>query len=265
VRKLLGVVCLGVALVGCLHAQQRAAGDDLLEVRRQTQAVLDRMDHDLAEAANLIGRNGRLTGEDTRQILRRYSLLHPFVVECATVSRRGEIVVAEPEYYKSLEGTSVGAQEQILRLHGTQRPVFSNTVLVVEETPAADLQQPVFLRDGSFLGSVSNIIRPSALLGDILTPHNSAEAEFWVMDSKGSILFDPVKSEIGRNVFRHPPYVESAEFQALALQMASQPTGSGVYTLPRPGMDPTTQKRCIWETVGLHGTEWRIALVQDIG
>ena len=252
-------------LTGCLHAQQREAGTELLEARRETQVVLDRMDHDLAEAAQQIGQLGKLSGEETRQILRRYCLLHPFVVECATVHRNGQIVVAEPEYYKSLEGTDVRAQEQIIRLHGTLRPVFSNTILLVEETPAADLQQPVFLRDGSFLGSVSNIIRPADLLGEILMPFVGSDRYLWVMDTTGLILFDPIKSEVGRNVFRQPPYSESEEFISVALRMAATPSGEGAYTLPRQGMADTTQKRILWETVGLHGTQWRIALVQEIG
>jgi hypothetical protein len=236
----------------------------LLELQGAIQAVLDRMDADLAAAAENLTTAG-LTSSDTRAILNELCQRHAYVVDCATIDRNGTMLVAEPESYREFEGSDISQQEQIIRLRQTWQPVLSQTFHAVEGFDAVALQWPIFAPDGKLSGSVSMLIRPGSLLATLITPEvQGFPIDVWVMQPDGLILYDPDVEEIGRNLFTDPLYQPFPELLALGAEIAADESGSGSYTFLGRGMSAPVEKSASWVTVGLHGTDWRVVATQVV-
>lgn len=236
----------------------------LLELQGAIQAVLDRMDADLAAAAENLTRAG-FTSSDTRAILNELCEQHAYVVDCCTVDPSGRIVAVEPEAYQEYEGLNISDQEQVLRLHETHEPVLSLAFRAVEGFDAAALQWPIFAPDGELSGSVSMLIRPGSLLATLITPEvRGFPIDVWVMQPDGLILYDPDVEEIGRNLFTDPLYQPFPELLALGAEIAADESGSGSYTFLGRGMSAAVEKSASWVTVGLHGTDWRVVATQVV-
>ena len=223
------------------------------------QAALDRLDGDLAAAAKKLA----VTGLDTpaaRDVLRRLAAAHPDVVDFSTVSATGVMLAVEPQAYSSAEGSDISGQEQIVRLHKTLRPVLSKTFLAVEGFAAVDLEWPVSGDDGSLAGSVSALLQTDAFIGDIVDQVTlQADVDkLWAMDTDGLILYDPDAEQAGTNLFLDPMYQPYTDLLALGREIARRPTGSGSYEFLAKGSTTPIVKDATWDSVGLHGTQWRI-------
>ncbi|MBX7257948.1 MAG: cache domain-containing protein [Candidatus Hydrogenedentes bacterium] len=256
------VLCLGA--VPCFAAKQTELPAALTRISQEVQASLDRMDSDVQDAANLIALHG-LNHDETRRILRALYEKHSYAVDTCTVDIRGTIVAVEPEQYRSVEGADISDQEQIKRLHKTRKAVLSKAFESREGIYAVDLEWPVFDREGEMVGSVSILLRPEALLKSIIAPHMKGfPMDVWVMQPDGTIIFDPDAQEVGLNVFTDPVYQPYYGLRRLAKKMGRSRTGSGVYDFSGTGLEKNVTKQTHWTTVGLHGTEWRVNLVQVI-
>jgi len=254
-------------LGGCaateMQVGRKGPPPQLQEAQHAIQAVLDGLDADLAEAAALISATG-LDSPKTREALAALSERHPSVVDACTVDAAGVMVAVEPAAYRSAEGSDISAQEQVIRLHATQQPVLSTVFTAVEGFPAVDLERPVMAADGSLAGSASMLIQHASFLSRILLPVVSGTRwDCWVMQTDGVILYDPDPIEVGLNTFKDPLYTQFPEFVAMARRIAEAPSGSGSYRFYRTGLGRRVTKDCHWQTVGLHGTEWRVCLVRE--
>jgi hypothetical protein len=236
----------------------------LLELQGAIQVVLDRMDADLAAAAENLTAAG-ITSTETRAILNAMCARHAYVVDCAIIDRKGTMLVVEPDAYREFEGADISQQEQIIRLRQTGQPMLSQTFRAVEGFDAVALQWPVFVPDGEFSGSVSMLIRPGSLLATLIAPEvQGFPIDVWVMQPDGLILYDPEVEEIGRNLFTDPLYQPFPELLALGAEIAADESVSGSYTFLGRGMSAAVEKSASWVTVGLHGTDWRVVATQVV-
>ena len=230
------------------------------------QAALDGLDGDLAAAAKELAATGLDTAA-AREVLRGLAAAHPEVVDFSTVSATGVMLAVEPQEYSSAEGSDISAQEQVVRLHKTLRPVLSKTFLAVEGFAAVDLEWPVLAADGSLAGSVSALLRTDTFIGDIVAevPTEPGVDKLWAMDTDGLILYDPDAEQVGTNLFLDPLYQPYTDLIALGREIARRPTGSGSYEFLAQGSTTPIVKDATWDSVGLHGTRWRIvaALVAE--
>ncbi|MBN1455803.1 MAG: hypothetical protein JW945_06110 [Methanomicrobia archaeon] len=236
----------------------------LLTLQAAIQTVLDRMDTDLATAAEQLARTG-LESDETRVILNELCEKHLYVIDCCTVDQTGTILVVEPDAYQESEGRDISDQKHVIQLHETQKPVLSRAFRAVEGFDAAALQWPVFAPDGELSGSASMLIRPESLLATVIAPAvQGFPVDLWVMQPDGLILYDPDREEIGRNLFTDPLYQPYPELLALGTEIAANTSGSGSYTFLGRGMSAPVEKSASWVTVGLHGTDWRVVATQVV-
>ncbi len=236
----------------------------LLELQGAIQAVLDRMDADLAAAAENLTRAG-LTSPDTRAILNDLCEQHAYVVDCCTVDRNGTMLMVEPAAYREFEGSDISQQEQIIRLHQTEQPVLSQAFRAVEGFNAVDLETPVFGADGEMIGSVSMLIRPESFLSTLIAPEvQGLPIDAWVMQLDGLILYDPDEEEIGRNLFEDPIYQPFPQLLTVGHEITANESGTGIYEFFGTGMSAPVKKEASWCSVGLHGTNWRVVATQVV-
>lgn len=236
----------------------------LLELQGAIQAVLDRMDADLAAAAINLTVAG-LNSSETCTILNDLCQRHAYVVDCATIDRNGTMLRVEPAAYREFEGADISQQEQVIRLRQTEQPVLSQAFRAVEGFDAVDLQTPVFGPEGKVIGSVSMLIRPESFLSTLIAPEvQGLPIEVWAMQPDGLILYDPDVEEIGRNLFTDPLYLPFPELLVLGAEIAARDSGTGSYTFLGRGMSAPVEKSAFWVTVGLHGTDWRVVTTQEV-
>ena len=74
------------------------------------------------------------------------------------------------------------------------------------------------------------------------------------------IVYDINEEEIGKNVFLDPLFQEYTSLLAVARRMVAEPDGRGQYRFLDKDMREEVVKNVVWTTVGLHGTEYRLAL-----
>jgi len=230
----------------------------VLDLQRDIQNELDRMDRDLAAAAGELARTG-LGGEEARLILSGLAARYPYVADACTVDNNGKIVAVEPAAYHEFAGSDISGQEQVGRLWETGRPVISSVFTAVEGFPALDLERPVCNRQNELIGSVSLLIKPELLFASFTVPELQGQRpEMMVMQKDGYILHDSDSSQIGRNVFTDSFYQGYTGLPALAGRTVTDRAGVGRYAPPDQPLQKQAVKKSVWTTVGLHGTEWRL-------
>jgi S-adenosylmethionine hydrolase len=232
----------------------------LTATQAAVQTALERLDQDLARAAVELATTG-LEGAEARAVLRRLVARHPDVVDFTTVGATGTMLLVEPAAYRSSEGTDISAQEQVIRLHATLRPVLSRTFKAAEGFFAVDLEHPVLRADGTLAGSISALFRTEAFLGDLIEPLAGGDAiidKVWCMDTDGLIIYDPDAAQVGTSLFLDPLYQPYPDLLALGRQIARRPSGSGSYEFLAKGSTEVIVKDATWVSAGLHGTPWRL-------
>jgi len=233
----------------------------LSDLEKEIMAELNKIDVDVAGLASRLSEKDLKTA-GTRKMLGDLCRSYPYAVDCAVVDRNGRMVLVEPEKYAGFEGSDISAQEQVIRLRESKKPVLSNVIKTVEGIDAADLEHPVFSPQGELAGSVSVLIRPESLFSYILTPvMQGMPAEAFVMQKDGRILYDADKEEVGRMLFEDPIYKPFPQLLAVGTMASREKTGAGSYEYRQEGSEKLVKKDAYWTTVGLHGTEWRLVVM----
>jgi len=240
----------------------RATPQPLLDLTAGLHGELSRMDQDLAFASGRLGETG-LIGNAARQIMQGLLAGRPYIVDAALVDTRGIMVAVEPEAYAIHEGADISTQPQVIQVQKDRLAVLSSSFYAVEGFEAIDLEYPVFSPQGEFLGSVSLLIKVETLFQYGISRYAPQDdAAFWAMQEDGRILYDLDTAEIGLNLFTDPVYKPYPELVSLGWEIAAAPAGQGRYTFLDEGLMETVKKQASWGTVGLHGTDWRVIMVQ---
>ncbi|MBI4799890.1 MAG: cache domain-containing protein [Desulfarculus sp.] len=247
-------------------AQDDQVAAQMAALRAQTQSRLDHLDRSAAGAAQGLAQAG-LTGPQARRVLEDLLKACPEAIDVAAVDAQGRMVTMEPTAYRHLEGSDISRQEHMARLRDSRRPVMSQVFRTVEKVDAVDLEQPVLGPDGQMVGSASLLYKPDALLAEVikgLATGQGQAPEVWAMDLQGRIIYDQDPQEIDRNLFSDPLYQGYPELVALGRRIQNQPTGQGGYSFLAQGGDKAVSKQCQWDSVGLHGTWWRLVLTRVV-
>ena len=260
---LLVIVSLGGA-AACQSSSQNEADKILRQVRQDIQNEMGHLDQDLAAAAQKLS-GLDLTGLQARSILKELLQNRSYTVDTCTLNRTGKILVVEPAAFHEFEGSDISHQEQVIRLFRTQKPALSQNFQAVEGFEAADMEHPVFSHDKEIIGSVSVLFKPEVLLGNIISPAvKDTSFDIWAMQLDGRILYDVDIEEIGINLFVDPMYQSYPQLIALGREISAKASGKGQYEFLDTGLKQTVKKEAIWATFAMHGTEWRLVLIQVI-
>ncbi len=233
----------------------------LSELEKKITAELNKMDQDVAKLAKNLSEKDLKT-DGTVKMLGDLCRSYPYAVDCSVVDRNGIMVLVEPEKYAVFAGSNISAQEQVIRLKESKKPVMSNVIKTVEGIDAVDLEHPVLSSRGELSGSVSLLFRPESLFSHIIPPVlQGMPVEAFVMQTDGRILYDADKEEIGRMLFDDPMYKPFSQLTALGTIISREKTGTGSYEFRREGTEKVVKKDAHWTAIGLHGTEWRLVIM----
>lgn len=242
---------------GSSHNQYRI----LQSIRQNVQNELNKMDQDAAAAAEKLSES-TLTETQIRPALSGILQGRPYIADAALINRTGTLQFIEPEEYQRFEGSDISGQEQVIRLFQTEKPVLSQEFMSIEGFGAADLEQPVFSQDGQITAAFSVLLRPDELLSSIISPIvRDTPFSVTVVQPDGLDIFDTDAGQIGKNTFMDPAYQSFPKLIDLARVVTAKPTGSGQYEYLDATSNQTVSKKAVWDTVALHGTEWRIVLI----
>jgi hypothetical protein len=225
------------------------------------QQGLDALDADLAAAAQELATIGAVTGAEATTVLQGLAGAHPEVVDFFTQDMRGKVVAAEPQKYKWLVGTQGMSKADADQLAANKQPLLSATVTAEEGFLAAALVYPVIKADGTMVGGVAAFLNTDEFLGAFIDPiPKPADLDkIWAMDTQANNLYDPDKNHSGRNMLTDAHFKAYPDLLALSAKIAETPTGHGQYTSPPSNTDDQPiVKDTYWDSVALHGTEWRI-------
>jgi polar amino acid transport system substrate-binding protein len=244
----------------------------LLQIQADVQGNLNDLDSDVANASQNLSATG-LEGTAAHEVLRRLLDNNSNLIEAATFSKEGRIIVAEGKGGERSEGADLSSQEHIARVLTTKIPTFSKQLRLVEGYNGTALAYPVFSAQGEFLGGISTIIEPEKLLNaliapqlhfDIYTPSNITDYTFWVMDLDGLLAYDEDVNQIGKNLFEDPLYRPFPSLLDLGHRIVAERSGHGYYSYFQvtEGNKTAVNKECYWTTTGLHGREWRLVVTK---
>ncbi len=229
----------------------------LAAVTKQVSETFAHLDTALQQAARELGTTG-LQGDAARQVLLQTCRRFSAAVDCSTVDAAGRMLTVEPAPYRRFEGKDISGQHQVRQLQKSRRPVFSTVFRSVEGFDAVDLEYPVFNPAGELIGSVSILIKPEKLLGEIISPLAAGlPVAVWAMEPGGRILYDVDSGQVGLNLFSAPLYRPYTSLLRLGRQIAKAPQDSGSYRFKNK-TGQLVVKQAFWQTVSLYGTAWRL-------
>jgi len=226
----------------------------------ELQAALDRID--VSMAGKIKPHVFNLQNEDEiRALLASILEENANLVNVAFIDRRGFLRQIEPTDYRNFENANIRSQPQVAAMLREPRPLFSKAFDSVEGFLAVDIAHPVHDANQEFAGSVSALIRPALLIEPLLKKTSIPEDyELWVMQPDGMIIYDRDEDEIGRMLFSDALYADYESLLKLGKKIVASPSGEGSYLFVAQGAADKVIKKAIWQTVRLHGNEWRVVL-----
>lgn len=224
------------------------------------QKRLDQIDGSLAELIEESKSNFEKEG-GIRKLLGSIINENPDLVDASYIDDKGILRQIEPSDYKNLENADISTRDHVIAMMKTRKPVFSSGFSSIEGFLAVDLARPLFDDKKNFVGSISAFIRPELLIDPLLKKSvTPPDYELWIMQTDGMIIFDQDREEIGRMLFSDPMYADYVSLLDLGKKIASEPTGKGSYIFLAPGAKEKAIKNIAWQSVRLHGREWRVVL-----
>ncbi len=234
----------------------------LLQLQAEIQGSLNDQDSLVADAAEKLSATG-LEGERAQAILQ--NLNNSDFSEAVTISQQGTILAVEPSRYQASEGANISNQNVWIWFLKSKNPVLSQMYHLVEGYDAISLIDPVISSTGKFAGALSASMRPGEFLGAIIRPSvNGTPYNAWVMQKDGLILYDVDPSQVGLMLFSDPLYQPYPSLLDIGRKMVAERSGMGSYYFLNKEHNQNVTKDVYWTTVGLHGNEWRLAIIKVV-
>jgi hypothetical protein len=237
----------------------------LTQLQFQINAELEKLDLSLLSACTQLSAVG-LNGSQARNVLLNLAASSSLIVNAATVDANDVLVAVEPSQYSSIEGANISNQEQNIQLHETMRPAMSNTIPLVEGFDGVVMVAPIFNANGTFQGSLSIVIQPSALLNATIAPAvEGMSYTLWAMQTDGRIIYDADPAQEGKMLFSDSIYANYPELLTLGHQISSENAGYGTYQYYKTlASGQLVKKEAFWTTIGIYGTEWRLVIIHVV-
>ena len=250
---------LGPADVKTAVSQQMTM--KLEKIRKDLQVVLNRIDGEITAAIAPLQRVIK-DPQEARPVLAEIAKANQLAVDVAFVTTNDVLAVIEPPDYRSYEGSSIADSKRTELMRQKKGPVLTDAFTSVEGMTAVSLSYPVYNEQGDLAGTVSVMLNPGLIFKRVLGSRLSTELELWAMQKDGKIIHDANEEEIGRMLFSDPFYAGFGNLLELGRQMVEKPAGQGNYFFKSATTGEDVVKVAEWDTISLHGTEWRVVLVR---
>jgi hypothetical protein len=259
--SLLAALALSLALTltyGCAPSSQDVQLKyNTLQIQQAVQSDLDKLDLELAAAASQLSFMG-ISGPNAQQVLNELYDKYRFTLYFATADATGKTIATEPIGYSSFEGLFISSEN-------IKKPEFKQVIVMGEVCYTAALTWPVLSQNGDTIGSVSALFEPSKLFaGTVASESLGTGMAVNVMTLDGQNIYDSQGKDTGKNLFTDPEFQPYKDLIAFGHKMVARESGSGSYTFIDPTTGKAVKKRASWASVGLHGTEWRMACMQPV-
>lgn len=244
------------------HAAMQQA---LANVTDGVQSTLDGLDFTIADAAEALGETG-LSGPGADEVLAQVAVAHPAIINVITYGPDGTVLAAEPAAAQILLGQSLMEYDIVKKTTSTREAQMSTLLSLAEGGEGAALAHPVFSPDGKFLGVVSAGFSPYVVVAGAVAEETMRGGPYTYMAAQtdGRIIYDPDPEEVGRETFNETLFADFPEIIALAHQYAGNRTGYDTYSFYSTGFGKVVSKETFWDTVQLHGTEWRVLVIGEL-
>lgn len=234
-----------------------------MQVNDAVNANLTKIYKNLTAACLSLSKTG-LTGEDADHILNNLTHTDPSVIDCITIDINGTILAVEPEEYRNITGINLASQEHIHQLLATKLPTGFRSIMSVEGFYAIDCALPVFNEAGDFIGASTVMFNASKFFSRIIGPYQpGGGAKFWVMDTKGVILYETDSSQIEMSM-EDPIFEQFPVLLALSERTMAERSGYGTYEFFDESHQQIIKRGSYWTTTGNLGDEFRLILTVDL-
>ena len=232
----------------------------LLEKSRQEiNNVYDKMLWKAKESSEKLS-SMDLNSKEAEEIIQNLHKNLPNVYDIAIVNHKGKVIRIVPKENSELIGADLSNQQHIKSLSHNKKPIVSHMIKTKEGFNGFILAYPVFNNQNQMIGSITILTKPN-FFGQIIDKKiSNFPVEIWMMQRDGTIAYDLNKEEIGKNIFTDQLYEEYPSLKKLGRKMSQFPQGSGHYEFLDNELNKQVQKKIIWSTISLEGTEFRIAL-----
>ncbi|HNQ44165.1 MAG TPA: cache domain-containing protein, partial [Candidatus Cloacimonadota bacterium] len=188
---------------------------------------------------------------------------HPAIVTACYVDTKGILKYLEPQKYKDSEGADISKQAHTMAMLENPSPIMSTAFSAVEGVAVIVLAQPLYDAKNIFVGSLALTIDTSVLPQLVLDENKlSKDFELWAMETDGMMVLNQDKEEIGLNLFTDELYQPHESLRVLGKKIAAETKGDGEYRFMATGTDQVVDKKATWDTISMHGRDWRVVLIQ---
>ncbi len=233
-------------------------------VTGETRAALDSLNATVADAAMKLGSTG-ISGPEADAVLVKLPADNPAIVNVITYDPNGTVLAAEPASAQILIGKNLFEHEIVRSTLKTEEPAMSEVIALAEGGEGSVLAYPVFSSDGNFTGVVSIAFSPYELIAPLTEKAmEDTPFTFTVAQTGGLLLYHANPDLVGKQTFNESAFAGFPEILDLARQYSANRTGYETFPFYSVQSGKIVQKETYWDTVGLHGTEWRVLVIGEM-
>ncbi len=236
---------------------------NLWNTTRMIQGSLDSLDITASDAAEALGTTG-LSGPGADAILAEVAAFHPSVLSAITYDPNGTVISAEPAEAKMVIGQNILEQTVIQKTISTKKPVMGEFFRLRQGRQGVAIGYPVFSANGTFLGGVSMAFSPYAMITPI-TEEAMAHTPYTyiVAQPDGLLLYHVNPAMVENETLNDAFFSDFPEVVDLVDQYSTNRTGYTTFSYYATGSTRIVPKETFWDTVILHGTEWRVLVIKE--
>ncbi|MFH0967653.1 MAG: cache domain-containing protein [Methanobacteriota archaeon] len=240
--------------------ENETMAEHLIMASSGLQNGLDAIDGKVSSIAKNLTLNG-IEGENFKDILHQ-GLDIPGVYEITCMDKTGRITAIVPENYERFVGTNVSDQDLNSRLLSYPAPGMSGYFRTIEGKDAVIVSYPVFSADKKLAGSVSALFDPDNVTEIYSLPSlNGTNYDLMVAQPDGKILYDGRPDMDGQDTWNDSMFTEFPDHLSWAAHYQNAKAGIDQYSYYRSNSEDIAKTDVIWTTVALHGTPWRIFIL----
>ena len=217
--------------------------------------LLDQAVHSASVHATAVGPDD----PSTHEVLAYVAMGSESVIDVISFDTDGLITDIYPTLYASSLGADLSNSSHIRFVLDENKPVLSDVFTSVEGPDASVIAFPVYHPNGTIAGGISALFSSAELIGEAAGASGIPSPYFAkAVTVDGMIIYDPVKEEIGTTLFSDPRYTISSDLELFLKRIGTEREGVAIVDLYG------IQKHIVWDTVSLHGTDWRLLIEKSL-